>query len=85
MSTLLVQVGLLAWATSCGGLGCAVAADKREVPDVDNFYVEKSFFWEREVLTPLQLEKRVFGDNILRFSIGRGSGVLKGLSSQIEG
>ena len=31
----MLRVGLLAWATSCGGLGCAVAADKREVPDVD--------------------------------------------------
>ena len=37
----MLRVGLLAWATSCGGLGCAVAADKREVPDVDH-YVEKS-------------------------------------------
>ena len=37
----MLRVGLLAWATSCGGLGCAVAADKREVPDVDR-YVEKS-------------------------------------------
>ena len=35
------RVGLLAWATSCGGLGCAVTADKREVPDVDQ-HVEKS-------------------------------------------
>ena len=39
----MLRVGLLAWATSCGGLGCAVAADKREeVPDVDQYYVEKS-------------------------------------------
>ena len=37
----MLRVGLLAWATSCVGLGCAVAADKREVPDVDQ-YVEKS-------------------------------------------
>ena len=38
----MLRVGLLVWATSCGGLGCAVAADKkREVPDVDH-YVEKS-------------------------------------------
>ena len=36
-----LRVGLLAWATSCGGLGYAVAANKREVPDVDH-YVEKS-------------------------------------------
>ena len=37
----MLGVGLLACATSCGGLGCAVTADKREVPDVDQ-YVEKS-------------------------------------------
>ena len=37
----MLRVGLLAWATSCGGLGCAVTADKREVPDVDR-YVKKS-------------------------------------------
>ena len=37
----MLKVSLLAWATSCGGLGCAVAADKRDVPDVDQ-YVEKS-------------------------------------------
>ena len=37
----MLRVGLLAWATSCGGLDCAVAADNREVPDVDH-YVEKS-------------------------------------------
>ena len=37
----MLRVGLLAWAASCGGLGRAVAADKREVPDVDH-YVEKS-------------------------------------------
>ena len=37
----MLRVGLLAWATSCGGLGCAVAADKIEVPGVDN-YVEES-------------------------------------------
>ena len=37
----MLRVGLLAWATSCGGLGCAVATDTREVPDVDQ-YVEKS-------------------------------------------
>ena len=30
----MLRVGLLVWATSCGGLGCAVAADKREVPGV---------------------------------------------------
>ena len=35
-----LKVGLLAWATSCGALGCGVAADKREVPDIDH-YVEK--------------------------------------------
>ena len=33
----MLRVGLLAWATSCGGLGCAVAADKRQVPDVDHY------------------------------------------------
>ena len=32
----MLRVGLLVWATSCGVLGCAVAADKREVPDVIN-------------------------------------------------
>ena len=37
----MLKVGLLAWATSCGGLGCVVAADKREVQDVDH-YVKKS-------------------------------------------
>ena len=37
----MLRVSLLASATSCGGLGCAVAADKREVSDVDH-YVEKS-------------------------------------------
>ena len=37
----MLRVGLLARATSCGGLGCAVAADKGEVPHVDH-YVEKS-------------------------------------------
>ena len=37
----MLRIGLLAWATSCGGLGCAVAADKKEAPDVDH-YVEKS-------------------------------------------
>ena len=36
-----LRVGLLAWATSCGDLRCAVAADKRDVPDVDH-YVETS-------------------------------------------
>ena len=39
----MLRVGLLASATSCVGLGCAVAADKREVPDVDH-YVEKNIF-----------------------------------------
>ena len=37
----MIRVGLLAWATSCGGLGCAVVAAKVEVPGVDH-YVEKS-------------------------------------------
>ena len=37
----MLRVGLLAWATSCGGLGYAVAADKIEVPGVDH-YVEES-------------------------------------------
>ena len=37
----MLRVGLLAWGTSCRGLGCAVAADKREVPDVDH-YVQQS-------------------------------------------
>ena len=37
----MLRVGLLTWATSCGGLGCAVADDKREVPD-DDQYVQKS-------------------------------------------
>ena len=37
----MLRVGLLAWATLRGGLGSAVAADKREVPDVD-IYVETS-------------------------------------------
>ena len=40
----MLMVGLLAWATSCGGLGCAVAAEKREVSDVDH-YVKKSFIF----------------------------------------
>ena len=31
----IIRVGLLTWPTSCGCLGCAVEADKREVPDVD--------------------------------------------------
>ena len=36
----MLRVGLLAWPTSCGGLGCAVAAYKRKVHDVDH-YVEE--------------------------------------------
>ena len=36
----MLRVGLLAWATSCGGPGCTVAADKGQVPDVYH-YVEK--------------------------------------------
>ena len=36
----MLRVGLLAWATLCGGLGWAVAADKVEVPDVDHFVEE---------------------------------------------
>ena len=36
----MLRVGFLPWATSGGGLGCAVAADKTQVPDVDQ-YVEK--------------------------------------------
>ena len=41
----MLRVGLLAWATSCGGLGCAVAADKREVPGVDSYVEEYIFFF----------------------------------------
>ena len=33
----MLGVGLLAWPTSCGGLDCAVAADKIEVPGVDQY------------------------------------------------
>ena len=40
----MLRVGLLAWATSCGGFGCAVAADKREVPDVDNYVENPTYF-----------------------------------------
>ena len=40
----MLRVGLLTWPTSCRGLGCAVAADKIEVPGVDH-YVEKSITW----------------------------------------
>ena len=40
----MLMVGLLACATSCGGLNCAVAADKIKVPDVD-LYVEKSIMF----------------------------------------
>ena len=42
----MLTVSLLAWATSCGGLGCAVAADEREVPDVD-YYVENPLYYHR--------------------------------------
>ena len=41
MGKLMLRVGLFTWVTSCGGLGCAVAADEKEVPGVDH-YVEKS-------------------------------------------
>ena len=37
----MLRVGLLAWPTLCGRLGFAVAADKIEVPGVDD-YVEES-------------------------------------------
>ena len=32
----MLRIGLLAWATSCRGLDCAVAADKIEIPGVDH-------------------------------------------------
>ena len=38
----MLKVGLLAWPTSCGGLGCAVAEDEREVPGGVDHYVELS-------------------------------------------
>ena len=43
----MLRVGLLAWATSCGGLGCAVAVDKREVPDVDHYVYKKPLYYCR--------------------------------------
>ena len=45
----MLRVGLLARTTSCGGLGCAVAADKGEVPDVYH-YVEESIILLARIL-----------------------------------
>ena len=61
----MLRVGLLAWATSCGGLGCTVAADKREVPDhpidVDHYILCRKIHYRIIVAYPSVLSQSRHG------------------------